>query len=119
MALPVRVRLRSRALPRTRSFIPLQAHSPACCCAADDTLVVTELQPGGLCDVAGVTVGMRLVSFQGELVAGAPTWKEFAGATVVGSARPWAFEFAVPAETAVSTQAARRRCSRYGALLFL
>ena len=93
-----------------------------CCCVADDTLVVTDLQPGGLCDVAGVTVGMRLVSFQGEPVAGAPTWKEFAGATVRSTPRPWTFEFAVPVvlvEAAVSAQAARRRCSRYGALFFL
>jgi hypothetical protein len=60
---------------------------------ANERLSVTKLNPGQASEAAGVTLGMRVVAFQGEMLPHGTTWAKLK--TMVKTAdRPWRFGFA-------------------------
>ena len=61
--------------------------------ATNDVLAVKKVNPGEASELAGVKVGMRVHSFQGEVLPHGSTWDDLK-AKVKASPRPWKFQFA-------------------------
>ena len=67
--------------------------------AANEDLTLRKVDPGKACDDAGVKVGMRVYSFQGEVLAADETWS-ILKAKVKDTPKPWQFTFVSAAEGA-------------------
>jgi len=61
--------------------------------AANEVLAVKKVNPGEASDVAGVKLGMRVHSFQEEVLPHGTTWNDLKE-KVKASPRPWKFQFA-------------------------
>eukprot|EP01046_Picozoa_sp_COSAG06_P085674 COSAG06_NODE_32355_length_507_cov_1.713235_1_plen_142_part_01 len=72
--------------------------------AANEDLTLRKVDPGKACDDAGVKVGMRVYSFQGEVLSSEETWSTLK-TKVKDTPKPWQFTFAPPAAGAAVSAA--------------
>merc|ERR1711871_1236788 len=89
----------------SNSTVTLKVEDGGAGFTANERLTVTKLNPGQACEAAGVTLGMRVVAFQGEMLPHGTTWAKLKG-MVKTADRPWKFGFAGTIRVEVPTGAA-------------